>query len=259
MIDKSIGFLGGGRITRVILGGWNLADQVPSRIVVSDSDPLVLAALQDRFPAVETVGDANEIAFEQDVVFLALHPPAIPEVLASLSQPPRAPRIVLSLAPKITLGRLTEMLGGFDRLARVIPNAPSIVAAGFNPIACSAALSQADRKVIDELLGPLGEHPEVEESKLEAFAILTAMGPTYFWPMLYELTSLSETFGLTRSEALNGLRHVLSGAVATMSDSGLDAVAVQDLIPVKPLAELDAPTLATCRTKLAAVFEKIKP
>lgn len=259
MMDTSIGFLGGGRITRVLLGGWSRAGQLPDRMVVSDSDPEVLAALRDRFTTIEAVGDASAIAFEQDVVFVALHPPVIPEVLASLPRPPRDTSIVVSLAPKITLRKLTELLRGFDRVARVIPNAPSIVGEGFNPIACSTTLSAVDREVLGHLLHPLGEHPEVAESKLEAYAVLTAMGPTYFWPMLYELVALSESFGLTQAEALDGLRHMLAGTVGTMAHAGLDAAAVQDLIPVKPLAGLDASVLATCRTKLTAVFERIKP
>ena len=44
-----------------------------------------------------------------------------------------------------------------------------------------------------------------------------------------------------------------------MFDSRLDASAVQDLIPVKPLADLEQTVLEAYRTKLKAVFEKIKP
>ena len=44
-----------------------------------------------------------------------------------------------------------------------------------------------------------------------------------------------------------------------MFDSGLDASAVQDLVPVKPLADVEQTMLDAYRTKLKAVFEKIKP
>ena len=96
-------------------------------------------------------------------------------VAAAIKNRLRPEALVVSLAPKITLARLTEMLGGFDRLARVIPNAPSLIGVGYNPIAFSTALSELDRTMFSGLLSPLGDCPEVAESKLEAYAMLVAM------------------------------------------------------------------------------------
>ncbi len=70
---------------------------------------------------------------------------------------------------------------------------------------------------------------------------------------------LGESFGLTSTEATAGTRQMLAGTVATMFDSGLDAKAVQDLIPVKPLADVEQMILEGYRTKLKAIFEKIRP
>lgn len=77
--------------------------------------------------------------------------------------------------------------------------------------------------------------------------------------MLYELTALGESFGLNQSEAESAVRDMLSGAVNTMLESGLNAGEVQDLVPVKPLADVEQMILEAYRTKLKAVFEKIKP
>jgi pyrroline-5-carboxylate reductase len=85
------------------------------------------------------------------------------------------------------------------------------------------------------------------------------MGPTYFWPLLYELIGLGMSFGLSQSEAETGLRHMLAGTVATMCSSGLDRASVQDLVPVKPLADVEQMIIEAYRTKLTAVFEKIRP
>ena len=49
MSGKSIGFIGGGRITRVFLGGWAKAGKVPSTVVVSDTDAGVLASLKQSY------------------------------------------------------------------------------------------------------------------------------------------------------------------------------------------------------------------
>lgn len=259
MTHKTVGFLGGGRIARVFLGGWARAGAIPAEVVASDNDAQVVQRLQATFPMVNAVVGDNAAAMGQDVVFVALHPPAIADTLAAVRSALKPAAIVVSLAPKLTLAKLSVILGGFDRLARMIPNAPSIVGAGFNPVAFSPSLPEADRETIRQLVRPLGECHPTEEPKLEAFAVLTGMGPTYFWPMFYELLALGESFGLDRSECARGLRQMLSGAVATMLESGLDAAAVQDLVPVKPLADVEQATLEAYRAKLKAVFDKIKP
>lgn len=255
----TVGFIGGGRITRVFVGGWIRAKMLPATVVVSDTDAGVLAQLKQRYEQVETVLGGNAVAAAQDVVFVALHPPMIPDVLAQVKSSLKTQALVVSLAPKLTKAKLIGLLGGFQRLARAIPNAPSIVGAGFNPIAYSAALDEADRDIVQGLFHPLGTCCETVEEKLESYAPLTGMGPTYFWPLLYELIALGESFGLSRPEAESAVRHMLAGAVDTMLESGLDAGEVQDLVPVKPLADLEPVILDAYRTKLKAVFENIKP
>ena len=232
---------------------------MPRQVVVSDAEEPVLARLKQSYGSVHTVAGDNALAASQDLVFLALHPPAIPEALAKVKSALGREAILLSLAPKLTIARLSGLLDGFERIARMIPNAPSLVGAGFNPIAYSGSLSADDRNALHGFLAPLGELPEVSEEKLEAYAVVTGMGPTYFWPILYELIALGESFGLARSEAESAVKRMLSGAVATMLESGLDAGAVEELIPVKPLAEVEPTILEAYRTKLKGIFEKIKP
>ncbi len=62
--------------------------------------------------------------------------------------------VVVSLAPVLTLARLSEMLGGFGRLVRVLPNAPSLVGAGFNPVAFADDLDLRWRPYNPSSAGP---------------------------------------------------------------------------------------------------------
>jgi pyrroline-5-carboxylate reductase len=138
MHHKTIGFIGGGRITRIFLEGWQRAGQLPGKVVVSDCNAETLAKLKAHFPSVETTAQSAAAA-AQDIVFLAVHPPVMAEVATGLKGTFQPGAIVVSLAPKFTIAKLTELLGGFARLARVIPNAPSVIGAGFNPVAFGAA------------------------------------------------------------------------------------------------------------------------
>jgi pyrroline-5-carboxylate reductase len=259
MTNKTVGFIGGGRIVRIFLEGWKRANALPAKIVVSDCNAESLAKLKARFPMVETAAGNSAAGASQDIVFLAVHPPVMAEVAAGIKGSVKPGALVVSLAPKFTFAKLTELLGGFARLARVIPNAPSVVNFGFNPVAFAPVLGANHKREISELLAPLGECPEVAEEKLEAYAVLSAQGPTFLWFQFQALREVVAGFGLSEAEIAPALKRMVCGAARTLLESGLSPAEVMDLIPVKPLAEMEPQVSEMYRTRLPAVYQKIKP
>ena len=258
-MGPSVGFVGGGRIVRIMLEGWKRSGRWPGHVVVSDPDAKAIDALRSVGGDLVIAQGENRIAASREVVFLAVHPPALRAVCAELSGHVPTTAMVVSLAPKLTLAEISAALGGHGRLARVIPNAPSIVGAGFNPICFAQDVTETERRALLDLLAPLGACPKVEERELEAYALLTGMGPTYLWFQFYELLTLAEGFGLSRAAAVDALVAMVGGAVRTMEESGLSPSAVMDLVPVRPLADDEEMVKNAYRTRLAAVLDRIRP
>lgn len=258
MNNQTIGFIGGGRVTRVFLEGWNRAQKCPASITVSDPNAETLAKLKARFPSIATTA-GNAQAAASEVVFVAVHPPVLADTVAAIKSVLKPGALVVSLAPKFTLAKLTALLGGFARLARVIPNAPSVVNFGFNPVAFAPSLTASDKAALTDLLAPLGECPEVAEEKLEAYAVLTAMGPTYLWFQMQALREVALSFGLSEAEVVPAMKRMVCGGARALFESGLTPAEVMDLIPVKPLAEMEAQVTEMYRTRLPGIYQKIKP
>jgi pyrroline-5-carboxylate reductase len=255
---KGVGFIGGGRIVRILLGGLDRAERLPSSIVVSDCDPSTLTKLRTALPAAPIVEGGNDVAAGQPLVFLALHPPALSSVLPALRTSLRSDAILISLAPRWTIARIAGELGGFSRIARSIPNAPSIVNHGYNPLALGGELGESDHREILGIFSVWGACPVVPEFDLEAYAILTAMGPTYLWYQLYQLTDLALSFGLTPEAVQPALRAMLEGTVRTMEAADLAPEAVLDLIPVRPLAEIESAMREAYVTNLSDLYRRLK-
>ena len=258
MADQSMGFIGGGRITRILLERLNRKKMLPPTVVVSDASGEVLQKLKEKFPKIQTAQGGNAKAAGQDLVFLALHPPAVGGGLAEIRATLRPGAILVSLAPRFTIKALSEGLGGFDRIVRMIPNAPSIVGEGYNPVAYGPGITREEKEKLSKLFKKLGDCPEVDEEKLEAYAIITAMGPTYLWFQLFELFELGKSFGLTEKQAWKGIKKMLKGALETVDESGLSPEEVMDLVPVKPLGEDEAMIRNAYRTKLTGLYRKLK-
>ena len=236
MSNQTIGFVGGGRITRIFLEGWTRARTLPAKITVSDPNAGSLSNLKNRFPGVTTTSD-NGVAASQDIVFLAVHPPAVPEAVASIKSGLRPGALLVSLAPKFTTPKLARIAGrlrasGTGNSECTIDRQLRLQPCGF----CTCAGGHRTRKRSGALLTPLGECPEVAEEKLEAYAVLTAMAPTFFWFQLQALREVVSGFGLSEAEIAPALKRMVCGTARTLLESGLTPAEVMDLIPVKPLA-----------------------
>jgi pyrroline-5-carboxylate reductase len=229
---------------------------LPAEILVNEPDDAAFARLAELCPEVRR--SAMEDAAAADVVFLALHPPVMGPMLPALRPCLGAQALVVSLAPKIPLSALAVGLGT-ARVVRMIPNAPSIIGRGYNPVTYGGGLDAGSRQALLALFAPWGACPEVPEGDLEAYAILTGMGPTYYWYQWQALRDAAAQFGLSPERTDEALHHMLDGALATLLQSGLTPAAVMDLIPVRPLQAIEESVTAAYGAALPALFAKIRP
>ncbi len=254
----SFGFIGGGRITRILLAALERAGRLPAQVVVSDANSEILKDLHRDFPFMESAGEDNTRPAACDILFVSLHPPVLVEALQKVKRAVKPNTIVISLAPKLTLSKLSAILDRHARIVRMIPNAPSIVHAGYNPVAFSRAVPKGEKTALMEMLSALGQTPEVPEKNLEAYAVIAAMGPTYFWFQWQALSELARSFGLGDAEVKGALYAMIQGAAQTMFCSTLSSDEVMDLVPVRPLAADEDTIRDIYKTRLTALYEKLK-
>ncbi|HPG41750.1 MAG TPA: NAD(P)-binding domain-containing protein [bacterium] len=259
MKNKTIGFIGGGRVVRIFLEAMKRKNEFPAKIFVTDPDMAVLDKLAATYPEAKVIKSSINEAAAQDVVFLAMHPPVMGETLTKIAGMIKPQTLVVSLAPKFTCAKISEMLNGHKKIARMIPNAPSVVNAGFNPVYFDSGISATEKQELLDFFAVLGQAPVVAENLLEAYAMIAAMGPTYLWFQWHELEKLAVEFGMTEEQAKTAMYNMLTGAIKTMHRSGLSYEQVIDLVPVKPITEHEPQILEIYRTKLTALFNKIKP
>ncbi len=255
MKTTSIGFIGAGRITRIFLQAFTNKEIQFEKVFVFDSNNEVAESLKKQFPFIETT-DLICVA-SQSIVFIALHPPVIMETLQKTENAIQRNTTVVSLAPKITIAKIASILKT-GNIARMIPNATSYINQGYNPISFSNDFDLNDKADLLSMLELLGNTFEVDEQKLEAYAILSAMLPTYFWFQWNELIKIGAQIGLSNEESKSSVQNTLIAAIRLMFDSGLSPEKVIDLIPVKPIGESEALISEIYQTKLTGLFEKIK-
>ena len=256
-MKTTFGFIGGGRITKIFLKGFKNAGLEFESVKVFEPNSETMATLQNTFPEIEKAESA-EAAAAQKIVFVAVHPPVVMETLQKVKDTFAESTIVISLAPKITLEKMASVLPT-KKLVRMIPNATSFINEGFNPVTFYPGFEGKEQKTVFKLLKILGKTIVTEESKLEAYAIVSAMLPTYFWFQWNEMEKIALEMGLTAEEAETAVRQTLKKALKLYYKSDLRPEQVMDLIPVKPIGENEPEIKTILNTKLLGLFAKIKP
>lgn len=257
MKTNSLGFIGGGRITKILLRALANKKAEFQSIVIFDTNADVMKALKQQFPQIVIAENAQQAA-SQSTVFIALHPPMIMETLDKIADTVSKDALLISLAPKITIEKITSKLKTAN-IVRMIPNATSYINEGYNPVTFSAGFAHNEKIAILEMLKLLGNTFEVAEPKLEAYALLSAMLPTYFWFQWNELTKLGIQMGLSEDESKASVQKTMIAAIHLMFRSELSPEQVMDLIPVKPIGEHQIQISEIYQSKLMGLFEKIKP
>ncbi|MDZ7291860.1 MAG: NAD(P)-binding domain-containing protein [candidate division KSB1 bacterium] len=254
---STISFIGGGRVTWFLLQALKTKQALPKKIIVTDPSEAALAKVRSIAPPMIECHADNSKAVAAELIFLAVHPPAVPSVLQALRGKLVASSMLVSLVPTVTMASLSQQLGGFNRLARMIPNAPSLIHQGYNPVAFAPQIAAVEKTALLGFFRQWGEAPEVDEKKLEAYAILTGMGPTYFWFQWLELQRLGREFGMSEAELSSALPAMLHGAAELLFHSGLPAEQVMDLIPVHPLKNDEETIRQIIAGKLSALHRKL--
>lgn len=258
METQSIGFIGGGRITRIFLTAFKNALKTFRQVTVLDPNEVILNDLKSKFEDINITSTDFTMVANADVVFLAVHPPVVMETLAKIKEYIQHDTILVSLAPKLTIQKMSEALGGFPNIARINPSASSFINEGINPVCFSPSMTGDKKQELIVMMEPLGSLPEVAEPKIEVYAMISAMGHTYFWFQIQKLKELAIEFGMDEEEAKDIISEMLRGTTETLFNSGLSYTEVVDLVPVKPLVEVEEIIKGFYDQYLTALFNKIK-
>jgi pyrroline-5-carboxylate reductase len=258
METKSLGFIGGGRITWIFLQAFVNKKAIFDPISVFDTNQETLTALKQKFPFIREAQSVRECA-QKDIVFMALPPTEIAEILELIKDSVSSQTILISLAPQITIDRISEKLGVVQQIVRLIPNSTSIINQGYNAACFSARMSEIQKWYVLEMLQLLGHTFETSEEKLEGYCLLSCLLPSYFWFQWHELDAIGSQFGLSQAECRESIYETLNAALNTMYRSGMKPEEVMDLIPVKPIGEHEEQIKAIYKANLTDFYQKIKP
>ena len=170
-----------------LIGGFEKAQIVPSPSAISVSEPF--PPMREKHAQAGRFATADNIAVAKrsDVVWLAVKPDVIPDVLKEVGSTVKARGgVIVSIAAGVTIAAMEANLPAGTRVVRVMPNLPALVselAAGF---CCGTHATKKDAELVKKLLGSVGRAEEVPEKLMDAYVASLARAHHLilaYWPL----------------------------------------------------------------------------
>jgi len=230
MSAHRIGFIGAGQMATALAQGFVRAGLAAASDLVA-SDPSSDA--RERFAQAtggKTTADNGEVMRAGEVLFLAVKPQQMGQVLAGLRGGVSQTPLVVSIAAGISLARLADGLGQEVRLVRVMPNTPCLVGRGASAYCLGARATTADGALVRQLLESVGTAYQVDERLMDAVTGLSGSGPAFVYVMIEALADGGVRAGLPRPVALDLAAQTVLGAAEMVRRSGEHPAVLKDRV-----------------------------
>ncbi len=230
--DKTVGCIGSGMMGGALMEA--VAKKIGGdKIYVTDIDSAKAQAFAKKIGA-RTLATNDEIVEKCDVVFLAVKPAYIDDVLKGIANKFSAGRkILVSMAAGVSLERIkkafelsqkvSNSIGAsfyLPHLVRIMPNLPATVGEAMIALSPDTDTTQEESSFVKDLLSLSGKVEIVPEKLMDAVTAISGSGPAYAFLFIEALADAAVRFGMPRAQAYTYAAQTLKGAAAlAMEDS----------------------------------------
>jgi pyrroline-5-carboxylate reductase len=230
MLKEKIGFIGGGKMGEALINGFLRAKlSSAGKIIVSDVDKKRLQILEKE-AGVKTTQDNKKITSDSDIIILAVKPNMMGSVLEELNSEITPKHLIISIAAGVPLSFMESSLNEGCRVVRVMPNTPCLVGETAAGYALGKNATQADGKLVGQLLDAVGKSFLLDEKHLDAVTGLSGSGPAFIYVVIEALADGGVKMGLPRDVATTLAAQTAFGAAKMVLESDPDIGQLRDSV-----------------------------
>jgi pyrroline-5-carboxylate reductase len=174
---------------------------------------------------------------QASVWLLSVGPMVTLPVLQTLSNHLKPGHIIVSFAAAVPIRDLEEIVPKGVSVIRVMPNMPSLIGQGMNPLCFSPQTTNAAREIALELLKQLGETVEVRDDQMNWCVGLSGAAMRSILPAIEGMIHAGVDAGLSQEVARLLAAQVVLGTAGLVKQSSLSLDEIKKLTPMATLDE----------------------
>jgi pyrroline-5-carboxylate reductase len=184
----------------------------------------------------EVLDSNSEAAEKGDIIFLAVKPQVLCQVLAEIAHTIKLKHntncstILVSMAAGWSIEKIQSVIGEKIPVVRIMPNTPALIGKGMIAMAISPEVPQQKITELENILGSAGIVDKVEERYMDAVTGLSGSGPAFVYLFIEALTDGGVRAGLPRDKALLYATQTVFGAAAMVQETGKHPGELKDMV-----------------------------
>ncbi len=196
-------------------------------IISSDIFPQALEFVRKEY-SINTTEDNKEVARNSEIIFLAVKPQIMNEVLEGIKEEINE-QLIVSIAAGVKLKQIENILER-KKIIRVMPNTPCLVgemAAGFS---INEFVNEEELKKIENVLRASGVAYNLEEKYLDAVTGLSGSGPAFVARLIEAFTEAGIENGLDKDVAYSLSLKTFLGTAKLLEEKKLEAGKLVEMV-----------------------------
>lgn len=216
---SNIGFIGTGNMGYAMLKGA-ISSISPENVGVTDRSFDKAESIAQETGVRHFESNADCVKNCKYVVF-SIKPQVYENVVDEIRKYVDDSKIIISLAPNVSIEMLNGMFGKNVRVVRLMPNTPALVGEGMTGYCYDDALFNEEEKTfLVDLFNSFGKAVKVSEKIMSAVVCASGSSPAYVFMFIEALADSVVKYGMSRDDAYTFVAQTVLGSAKMVLESG---------------------------------------
>ncbi|QKJ86119.1 Pyrroline-5-carboxylate reductase [Paramixta manurensis] len=230
MLEKKIGFIGCGNMSKAIIGGLVAGGLITAEnIWVFDHKAETNRLMAEQY-GITPAQSADEVAKQADILFGAVKPNVILKVLKDVASSLNKETLVVSIAAGVTLDALASVLGHDRKIIRVMPNTPALVNQGMTSITPNVLVTQQETDDVLAIFNSFGKAAVVAEYLIHSVVGVSGSAPAYVFMFIEAMADAAVLGGMPRAQAYQFAAQAVKGSAQMVLETGKHPGELKDMV-----------------------------
>lgn len=231
MNSKKIGFIGLGNMASAIIGGMlQKAVVTAEQIIGSDKTDATRDKVKTKFN-ITTTESNTEVASAADILFLAVKPNFLADVINEIKSAVKPDTVVVSIAAGRDMKFLKEHFEVPERkIVRCMPNTPALVLEGCTGVCPGENVTGEELDEVLTLLSAFGKASVVPEHLMDVVVGISGSSPAYVFMFIEAMADAAVAEGMPRKQAYEFAAQAVLGSAKMVLETGMHPGELKDMV-----------------------------
>ncbi len=230
-MKMKIGFIGLGNMACAMIGGMLAKNAAqPEDMIGSAKTRETRERVREKYHIL--VAETNrEVAEKADILFLAVKPVFLPEVIAQIKDAVWEETLIVSIAAGKDLRYLSEAFGRPElKIIRCMPNTPALVLEGCTGVCAGENVTEEELSQVLSLMRSFGRASVVPERLMDVVVGVSGSAPAYVFLFIEAMADEAVAEGMPRNQAYEFAAQAVLGSARMVLETGRHPGELKDMV-----------------------------